>query len=65
MAFEIDQQTWPDLELFREEKGTRSVFSLFNKTTTKGGSNLLRDMLASPYADLTFLQEQQAHLPAN
>lgn len=58
MAFEIDQQTLQDLELFREDKGMRSIFSLFNKTSTPGGKDKLNEMLASPSADITFLYQR-------
>lgn len=45
--FEVDKQTWKDLDLF--DQGRRGlIFSFFNKTKTKGGADALERMLRSP-----------------
>ncbi len=45
--FEVDKQTWKDIDLF--DQGRRgAVFALFNKVKTTGGGDALERMLKNP-----------------
>jgi DNA mismatch repair protein MutS len=47
IAFEVDQQTWKDLDLFDQGR-VGSVFALFNRVKTAGGEEALERMLKTP-----------------
>ena len=47
MAFRIDQQTINDLRIFAGNKGN-DIYSFFNKTKTRGGAKILKDMFLYP-----------------
>ncbi|MBC6409872.1 MAG: DNA mismatch repair protein [Ekhidna sp.] len=47
MAFKIDSQTINDLKLIGARKG-KDIFSLYNKTKTRGGAQVLKDMFLYP-----------------
>ncbi len=48
VCFEVDKQTWKDLDLF--DQGRRGVvFSLFNKVKTTGGGDALERMLKDAF----------------
>ena len=47
MAFKVDSQTIGDLKIIGDNKGN-DIYSLFNKTKTKGGANILKDMFLYP-----------------
>ncbi|MDD7887826.1 hypothetical protein [Flavivirga sp. 57AJ16] len=47
MAFKIDQQTIDDLKIITNGKGN-DVYSLFNRTKTRGGAKILKDMFLYP-----------------
>lgn len=48
MSFEIDHETYKDLEIFSDYSGDGSVFSLFNRTKTEGGKKLLLRIMQEP-----------------
>ncbi len=50
--FCIDKQTSFDLNIFSPTNGDFSVFDYFNQTQTKGGRDLLEDMMRTPLKDL-------------
>ena len=50
MLFTTDQQTLDDLNIFGKH-GSDSVFAIFNKTITRGGSAFLSDMFLYPLSD--------------
>jgi DNA mismatch repair protein MutS len=57
-GFEVDKQTWKDLDLF--DQGRRGlVFALFNKTKTIGGGDALEKMLKEPCNELPVLEERR------
>ena len=56
MLFEVDRQTTRDLNLFDDRSGGRSVFSVYNRTITKGGRDMLYKLFHHPVSDLEFLQ---------
>ena len=49
MAFKIDNQTINDLKIIGDNKGN-DIYSLFNKTQTRGGAELLKDMFLHPFS---------------
>ncbi|MGE0092067.1 MAG: DNA mismatch repair protein [Bacteroidales bacterium] len=50
MIFNADKQTKEDLGIFSKGK-TNSVFNIFNKTATHGGSSLLKEMFEQPLSN--------------
>ena len=62
MQFDIDKQTIRDLNLFEERADGKSVFSVYNRTTTKGGREMLYRLFRTPVADLEFLQCRKAEI---
>ena len=70
MSFEIDNQTKKDLDLFAENGESKSIFSLFDFTTSKGGRDKLYRFLSAPLTDVDAINERkeaiayfQKHLP--
>ena len=47
MAFKVDNQTINDLKIIGDNKGN-DIYSLFNKTKTRGGAKILKDMFLYP-----------------
>ena len=55
VGFEVDKQTWKDLDLF--DNGRRGpVFALFNKVKTTGGGDALERMLRNPGNNRSMLE---------
>jgi DNA mismatch repair protein MutS len=55
IGFEVDKQTWKDLDLF--DQGRRGpVFALFNKVKTTGGGDALERMLRTPSNNRSMLE---------
>ncbi|WP_372752878.1 hypothetical protein [Labilibaculum sp.] len=48
IKFGTDRQTIHDLNIFPESKGVRSIFDIYNSTTTKGGREKLEQMMRIP-----------------
>jgi DNA mismatch repair protein MutS len=48
----IDKQTSLDLNIFSLTSGDSSIFDYFNQTQTKGGKDVLEDMMRTPLNDL-------------
>jgi len=61
MTFDIDKQTIKDLELYPEPGANHSVFPIYNKNATTGGSELLLEMFSCPVIDgeLLHIREQE------
>jgi DNA mismatch repair protein MutS len=51
MNFDIDRQTLNDLAIFQNAGSRQSIYSLFNRTNTIGGSEVLQDMFNKPLTD--------------
>jgi DNA mismatch repair protein MutS len=62
MTFDIDKQTTKDLELFPEKRNDKSIFSVYNRTATIGGRDLLLEVFSSPVTDLDFLQNRKEEI---
>lgn len=58
MNFELDKQTLNDLEIFRDEKSSNSIFQFFNLTRTSGGKDYLHEMMKNPLMDIKRLKER-------
>src|SRR3569833_1231750 len=50
MLFNTDKQTLDDLNFFGKHGG-ESVYTIFNRTTTRGGAQLLEEMFRYPLSD--------------
>jgi DNA mismatch repair protein MutS len=50
MSFTVDKQTLEDLNIFGK-RGKNSIFSLFNRTYTRGGADVLERMFLYPLSD--------------
>ena len=57
MSFIIDKQTLDDLNIFGK-RGKDSVYALFNRTITRGGSEQLEQMFRNPLSDATAIHNR-------
>lgn len=57
--FEIDDQTLSDLEIFESSGKGRSLFSLFDLTSTLGGREKLLDIFNQPLVDPAMIKDRQ------
>ena len=62
MNFDLDKQTIRDLELFPEKRNDKSILSIYNRTATIGGRELLYEVFSSPVNNLDFLQNRQKEI---
>jgi DNA mismatch repair ATPase MutS len=60
MTFDIDKQTYHDLELLENQYGEKSIFSYFNNTRTKGGRKCIEKLFANPLTNLESIKERVA-----
>lgn len=59
MLFTTDKQTLEDLNIFGKH-GSNSVFTLFNRCTTRGGAAVLEEMFRYPLADDTAINRRSS-----
>lgn len=59
MLFEADQQTYIDLDLFPQGKGSSSIFSLFDHTITSGGNSRLEYFFKNPFSEYELLNDRK------
>ena len=59
MTFDIDKQTIRDLELFPEKRNDKSILSVYGKTATIGGRDLLYEVFSNPRSNLEYLQNRK------
>jgi DNA mismatch repair ATPase MutS len=58
VRFEVDKQTWKDLDLF--DQGKRGpIFLLFHKVKTTGGGDVLEQMLRQPSDERALLEDRR------
>lgn len=62
MRFDIDKQTIKDLELFAEKRKDKSILSVYNRTSTIGGGELLYEMFGSPITDRVSLENRKKEI---
>lgn len=58
MTFDIDKQTFNDLELLENQYGEKNVFSFFNYTRTKGGKKILEKFFSNPLFNIDKIKER-------
>lgn len=58
MAFEIDDQTRKDLDIFGVQQGSMSVYTLFDQCRYKGSRLKLHAYLSTPLTDLRTIKER-------
>lgn len=58
--FDVDAQTLRDLQIFGLGKRDKSVFSLFNQTSTVGGGEKLKTIFDNPVVDAELLMSRHA-----
>jgi DNA mismatch repair protein MutS len=58
MEFEFDKQSVKDLEIFRDDKSSDSIFMYFNCTKTVGGKEHLKKLMNYPLTDIDTLKER-------
>ncbi|OOG17954.1 hypothetical protein BWD42_11690 [Sphingobacterium sp. CZ-UAM] len=61
ILLETDAQTLDDLRIFGKREQT-GIFEIYNKTRTRGGENLLRDLFRQPLADEKAIADRVAIL---
>lgn len=59
MKFEMDFQTYRDLNILTETNTSGSIFNIFKYTKTMGGREKLRDMMTSPSSDIAFVSARK------
>lgn len=59
MKFEMDFQTYKDLNILTETNNSGSIFNIFKHTRTLGGREKLREMMTSPSSDITFVSDRK------
>lgn len=59
MSFIIDKQTLDDLGVFSHKKEI-SVYAMYNKSRTRGGSQILEDMFYNPLDDYELIRRRSA-----
>ncbi|NQX39083.1 MutS domain III [Pedobacter steynii] len=57
MSFKTDKQTLHDLNIFGKQ-GNDSIFSLYNNTFTRGGSDILENMFLYPLSDADSINDR-------
>ncbi len=58
MKFNIDKQTFSDLNIFPERKEDKSIFGLFDYTKSIKGRNMLMDLMKSPINNISLLKDR-------
>lgn len=56
MLFEFDTQTIRDLEIFQKDINCKSIFSVYGRTVTTGGKEMMNKLFRIPVTDIEFLQ---------
>lgn len=57
MSFKIDKQTLDDLAIFGNNR-TKSVYDIFNRTSTRGGAKILEEMFLYPLSEADQINER-------
>src|SRR5687768_17283400 len=59
MKFEMDIQTFNDLNILNETSASSSIFDIFKHTRTIGGREKLREMMTSPSSEIEFVDQRK------
>lgn len=57
--FEIDTQTLEDLDIFNTYRNEQSVYSLFDRTETIGGRDMLKHLMHTPLTSAANIQQRK------
>jgi DNA mismatch repair protein MutS len=60
MKFNIDQQSFRDLNIFSSPDNTGTIADLFKHTKTIGGREMIYEMMRNPSSDISFLENRTA-----
>ena len=60
MKFNIDQQSFRDLNIFSSSSDADAIINLFKHTKTIGGREMVNEMMRNPSSDLKFLSDRTA-----
>lgn len=58
-TLELDSHTLKDLEVFQADASGSSLFELYDFTKTQGGTQILRQRMENPYADIENIRQTQ------
>ena len=58
MKFNMDHQSYKDLNVFTSGSDGDAIFNMFKLTKTIGGREMLTEMMSNPSSDLVFLQNR-------
>lgn len=59
MNFNMDAQSYRDLNIFSAASDSDPIFNTFRETRTLGGREMVRTMMGKPFADLNFLNRRK------
>lgn len=59
MLFNTDKQTIRDLNLVQDRSNDKAVFSIYNRTVTKGGQEMMNKLFRTSVSDLDFLRSRK------
>ncbi|MEJ7560714.1 MAG: hypothetical protein WKF66_20555 [Pedobacter sp.] len=62
MKFNIDQQSYMDLNIFSSSSNAEAIVNLFKHTKTIGGREMVFEMMRNPSSDLQFLANRTASI---
>ena len=60
MKFNIDQQSFRDLNIFSSSSDADAIINLFKHTKTIGGREMVNEMMRNPSSNLKFLSDRTA-----
>ncbi|RZL07497.1 MAG: hypothetical protein EOO89_22975, partial [Pedobacter sp.] len=60
MKFNIDEQSFRDLNVFSSSSNAEAIVNLFKHTKTIGGREMVQEMMRNPSSDLKFLTDRTA-----
>ena len=58
MKFNMDHQSYQDLNIFTSSTEGDAIFNMFKLTKTIGGREMLTEMMSNPSSDMVFLQNR-------
>ncbi|WEK17427.1 MAG: hypothetical protein P0Y49_11540 [Candidatus Pedobacter colombiensis] len=59
MKFNMDNQTYKDLNIFSSSSDLDPLFNIFKLTNTIGGREKIHEMMSNPVADLSTLNSRK------
>lgn len=62
MLFQFDTQTIQDLEIYQKDINGKSIFSVYARTVTTGGREMMNKLFRTPVTDIEFLQSRKEEI---